>query len=294
MTLDRRTFVKAGAATAVAALTNALKGLPALAADDAVEFARHFAELGYKMVDPVNLIQPHEYNGGLLYTCLDGYHKQDRSKEPDKWFVMQGCGRLEDVEVKHEPAVLAHFHIISFRNIKPAYPGEILDLALEYLIRKAEFKPERMIFVSTEKFRPFVKQLEPFGITGKQVVYRSIDEAMQARDGSGYFSPAGHPADPGNYCASFHYVPEGKPIPKSVGYPPEGYIEIGEFLFESAKKPHVKVDALSFGVERLAMARGKPAGDFESSRKQLVAKLEAEAKRRGVDLPDAHGKYSEL
>ena len=81
-------------------------------------------------------------------------------------------------------------------------------------------------------------------------------------------------------------------MPETLNYPPEGYYEIGEFLFESEKVPTSKLEVASFGVERLAMARGKPAGDFESSRKHLISKLEEESKRRGIDLPHAHGKLS--
>ncbi|MEM7393750.1 MAG: hypothetical protein AAF492_15520 [Verrucomicrobiota bacterium] len=294
MAIDRRVFMKTGAgAAAAAALADIFRAMPALASADATGLARHFADRGYKMVDPVDMIRPHGFNGGLLYTGLNEYHMDDPGKEPDKWFVIQGCGRLEDLDRKHEPGVLAHFHILSFRNNAPAYPGETFDLALGFLVRQAGFKPERLAFVSTDKFKPYLKLLQPYGISESQVVYRSIDEARKAGDGSGFFSPKGHPAAPGNHCVSFHYVPEGTPLPDKLGYPPEGYFEIGEFLFESEKVPTSKLEVASFGVERLAMARGKPAGDFESSRDSLVAKLEEEARRRGIDLPHAHRRYAE-
>ena len=294
MTMDRRAFMKTGAgAAAAAALTDVFKAMPALAADDATGLARRFADLGYKMVEPVDLIRPHGFNGGLLYTCLNEYHRDDPRSEPERWFVMQGCGRLEDLDRKQEPGVLAHFHILSFRNNAPAYRGELLDQLLNFLVREADFKPERLLLVSTEKFKPYVKLLKPYGITEKQVFYRSMDEARKEGDGSGFFSPEGHPASPGNHCASIHYAPDAATLPETLSYPPQGYYEICEFLFESEKVPTSKLEVASFGVERLAMAQGKPAGDFESSRKHLISKLEEEAKRRGIDLPHAHRRYAE-
>jgi len=92
----------------------------------------------------------------------------------------------------------------------------------------------------------------------------------------------------------FHYAPDGTPLPETFSYPLPGYFEIGEFLFESEKVPTSKLEVASFGVERLAMAQGKSAGDFEGSRKHLIAKLEEEAKRRDINLPHAHGKLAEL
>ncbi|MEM7393751.1 MAG: hypothetical protein AAF492_15525, partial [Verrucomicrobiota bacterium] len=195
---------------------------------------------------------------------------------------------------KHEPGVLAYFHVLAFKDNAPAYPGALLGQSLEFLVRKAGFKPDRLLLVSTEEFRPYLKQLEPFGIGQEQVVLRPLSEAREAGDGSGFFSPKGYPDTPKILTASFHYIPNDQPIPKEVGYPPAGYFEIGEFAFKDEEAPTSKAEVALFGVERMTMAQGKTAGDFESSRKRLLKKLRDEAKRTGVDLPQAYKDFAAL
>ncbi len=295
MTVDRRTLLKTGAGAAtLAVLPDTLTGSLASAAGTAEGLTKHLAGMGYQGFPQASLITPHRFNGGVAFDYVHDYHADSPNGEPEKWFVLQDCSRVEDITKKHEPGVLAYFHVLAFRNNAPAYPGQVLDQSLEFLVRKAGFKPDRLLLVSTEKFRPFLKQLEPFGIGEAQVVFRKLSEARKAGDGSGFFSPKGYPETPQILTASFHYIPDDMPIPERSSYPPAGFFEIGEYAFKDEQAPASKAEVALFGIERLTMAQGKPAGDFESSRKRLLARLEEEAKRLGVDLPKAHDHFSAL
>ncbi|MEM8743412.1 MAG: hypothetical protein AAGF14_02120 [Pseudomonadota bacterium] len=293
MGIDRRTLLKTGAGAAtLAALPEIFTGSIASAAGSAEVLTSHLSEMGYQGFPQASLITPHRFNGGVAFDYVHDYHAGSANGEPEKWFVLQDCARVEDIAKKDEPGVLAYFHVLAFKNNAPAYPGELLDQSLEFLIRKNGFSPERLLLVSTEEFRPFLKHLAPFGLDKGQVVFRQLSEAREAGDGSGFFSPKGYPDSPKILTASFHYIPEGSPVPETASYPPAGYFEIGEYAFKDEQAPNSKAEVALFGVERLAMAQGKSAGDFESSRKRLLEKLKDEAKRTGVELPRAYEDFS--
>jgi hypothetical protein len=294
MTLDRRSFLKTTVGAAALALSDGVIGTAALAASDGTDLREHFAHLGYQAIAPRDLITQHAFNGGVAYDETHDYHAEAPGGEPQKWAVMQNCARLEDIAKKDQPGTLAYFHIMPCWNNAPAHRGEVLDQALGYLTREAGLKPERFVIVSTERFQPYQDQVKAFGIGESQMVYRQLDEAVKIGDGSGYFRPDGHPMAPESHGASLHYAPEGTPIAKDPGYPPQGYLEIAEFLFEHKNAQTAKPEFFAFGVERVAMAQRKFDGGFETSRAQLLADLQAEAKRRGIDLPKAHGEFSAL
>ncbi|MEM6583187.1 MAG: hypothetical protein AAF699_18055 [Pseudomonadota bacterium] len=293
MPVDRRTLLKTGAG-AIAVLPNVFTGSLASAAGTAETLTSFLTGNGYQGFPQADLITSHSFNGSVAFDYVHDYHANSPTGEPEKWFVLQDCARVEDIAKKDKPGVLAYFHVLAFKNNAPAYPGELLDQSLEFLIRQVGFKPSRLLLVSTEKFRPFLKQLEPFDIAEEQVVFRKLSDARKAGDGSGFFSPKGYPETPKILTASFHYMPEGQPMPKTSSYPPGGYFEIGEYAFKDEQAPSSKAEVALFGVERMAMAQGKTAGDFSSSRKRLLARLEEEAERRDIALPKAYHDFSAL
>ncbi|MDA7947524.1 MAG: twin-arginine translocation signal domain-containing protein [Hyphomicrobiaceae bacterium] len=295
MRVDRRTLLKTGAAAAAAtALPNGFAGSTASAAREAKSFAEYLSDLGYELIPPANLITGHSFNGGVSYDEGHDYHGGGASGEPSKWFVLQDCARLDDIAKRNEFGVLAYFHILGCTNNAPAHRGEVLEQIVKYLVGPAGLKPERFVLVATERGDGFLEQLEPFGFKRDQVVLRKLDDARTAGDGSGYFKPDGHPMGQEFHTLSFHYAPEGKDLPSGRTYPLPGYLEIGEFLFEPQHKAAKDHESFGLGAERLVMAQGKLAGDFNSSRERLLAKLRDDTKRNGLKLPNAYDNFSAL
>ncbi len=294
MSVDRRTLLKTGAiAAAAAAFPAHLTGLTASAAEEAKTYYDYFSGLGYKAIKEADLITGDSFNGGIRYDEGHDFHADAPNGEPNRWYVFQDCARVEDIAKRNQLGVLAYFHIIGCTNNTPTFRGEVLEQVVRYLVGPANLKPERFVVVGTERGEPFLSQLEPFGIKREQVVFRQLEEARSAGDGSGYFKPDGNPMGQEFHTLSFHYAPEGSDIPSERVYPLPGYLEIGEFAFEPRHDVRKESEAFGLGVERLFMARGK-SGSFERTRKLLLHKLKTEAKRREIPLPQAYHDFSEL
>ena len=295
MAVDRRTFLKtsAGAAAAVT-LSGNPTGMTAQAAGEAHSYAEYLTGLGYQGIAPADLITGHNFNGGLSYDESHDYHRKAPGGEPEKWFVLQNCARLDDIAKRNERGVLAYFHILGCVNNTPDHPGEVLQQVLAFLLGQAKLIPERLFVVATEHADPYLERVESAAVAKEQIVTRPFDEAHATGDGSGYFRPDGHPTGPELHSLSLHYVPPGIDIGTEHKYPLPDHLEIGEFLFRPKNKPGSAVEMFSLGVERLAMAQGTSAGDFETSRKRLLASLEKEAGRKNVALPKAYHDFSAL
>lgn len=294
MSVDRRTLLKTGAFAAVAAAFPAhLTGLTASAAEQAKTYYDYLSGLGYKAIKEADLITGDSFNGGIRYDEGHDYHADAPNGEPNRWHVFQDCARVEDIAKRNDLGVLAYFHIIGCTNNEPAHRGEVLEQVVRYLVGPANLKPERFVLVATERGDGYLKQLEPFGFKRDQVVFREFDEARNAGDGSGYFKPDGHPMGQELHTLSFHYAPEGSDIPAERVYPLPGYLEIGEFLFDPQHDASKESEAFGLGVERLFMAQGQ-SGSFERTRELLLHKLETEAKRREIPLPQAYHDFSAL
>ncbi len=285
MPKNRRQFLQLASGVAAVAAGLSIGGGAAAAISDAEAARRallsYFAGLGYHEQPPLELITGHPFNGGLRYdeTVADAV--------AGKTMRRQVCGRVEDIAKKDTPGVLAGFSIVAFRNETPNFDGELLVVALDYLVRRAGLPPSRLVLVSTEWIAAYRTHHERFGITVEQVVQRTSAEAMAAGDGSGFFAPKGHPLAPQIPTVSIHYVTDGA---ASAGrsHPVSGAIELGEFSLRAGPRRDLAVEEGAFGLERLMMAQGKPVPSFAQSRATLVAMLASEAKRRGVPLPEAY------
>lgn len=292
MANNRRQFLRLASGLAVTATAMSLGGRAGMAASPStsdVEAGRrkllsHFAGLGFSERPPLDLITLDGFNDGLRF---------DESATPiisGKSMSNQMCGRVEDIAKKGERGVLAGFHIFGLRNESPAFHGELLTHALDFLTRHAGLPPSRLVFVSTEWFEPYKPFLKRYGVAPAQVVQRSSVEAMAAGDGSGFFNPKGHAKNPQMPTVSIHYAIDDAAARGGV-YPVAGTIELGEFSLRAGPKRDIAVEDGGFGLERLLTAQGKTVDDFEHSRQRLMAALLEESKRRGVPLPDAYGAF---
>jgi len=288
MTLSRRKMI---GLSAVGAATLAIGGRFASAATKATDEIRshasaYFGKRGFAQTPPLSLITGHKFNDGLRYD-------ESRAQYPQQsWFSIQYSARVDDIAERNRPGVLAGFHFMAIGHPEPAEPGTLLTVVLEYLITERKLDPARMLFVSTELFKPHLERGARHGTN--RFVQRSLAEAKAAGDGSGHFAPKGHPAQPSFATVGIHYAVPGRAPPAPTSYPPPGYVEIAEAPITLGDRPRGETGNASIGLERLAMAEGKPIPDFEQSRHMLLQAIEDEAKHTGKPLPPGHAKFKAL
>ncbi len=289
MPISRRTLLEFSLAGAAGLAVGPVAGAsPARATPSAADvlkndFAATFGRLGYEAVEPLGLITGEAFNGGLRYD-------ESRPDYPAKDILfVQPAARIGDAGGRDLPGVLALFTICGLRRSDPAQPGELFGQMLAFLQERLKLDPERMVFVSTEVFAPYGEQFET--VRAGRFVKRSTEEAMSAGDGSGYFAPKDHPAAPAFSTVSIHY-PLGEAAGDGLSYPPEGHLEIAEIGLTPLDGGTGEAEVGGFGLERLLMASGQPAPDFEESRQALLRRLEDEASRTGRKLPSGYDLFA--
>jgi len=284
MASSRRDVLKATAA--LAAPQFIIHGARAAEVFDPAEPVAYFEAQGYVLLDPHPLIADYGFNGGVRF---------DEAPAPQgdgKTIRLQPCARIEDLARRGEPGVLPYFHILAYRNPAPAYPGEMTAQVLDFLVNGSGLDPHRMVVVSTELVDPLRPVFMDYGIGPSQIVQRAREAAEEEGDGSGYFSPPGHPHAPEMATASIHY-PHGEPPPQPpTTYPVEGYIELAEVSLPGTKDDPVEEGGL--GIERVAMAGDGVIDTYEEALVYLVAALEDEAEARDVPLPEGYHTFKTL
>jgi hypothetical protein len=286
MTISRRNMMQLSAAGA-ATLAVGARVAPAVAqaTDDIRKHAAAwFAGRGFAQLPPLGLVTGHAFNDGLRY---------DESRTPDpqqNWFSIQYVARVGDIDERDRAGVLAGFHIIAIGHPAPAAPGALLNVVLEYLIDERKLDPARMLFVSTELFEPHRARVARYGVD--RFMQRSLAEAKAAGDGSGHFEPRGHPAQPSFASVGIYYTAPGVAPTLPTAYPPPGYIEIAEVSIAAGSGGQGVAGSAGIGLERLAMAEGKPVPDFEQSRRALLQAIEVEARRTKQPLPPGHARFA--
>jgi hypothetical protein len=168
----------------------------------------------------------------------------------------------------------------------------MFDLVMDFLVSRRGLEPARMLFVSTELFKPILGRLD--GIGAEQFLERTVDEAEAAGDGSGFFAPEGHPYQPEIPTVGIYYrLSEPEPTGE-LSYPPEGYIEIAEVVIAPIDGQPDGPEGAGIGLERLAMAEEKSVPDFEDTRLNLLRIIEDEARREGKPLPPGYAMFASL
>lgn len=286
MILSRRNLLElsiGGAAAMVAGRQPAIAARRSL--DEIRESAVAFFQgRGHLPVPSLPMITGDDFNGGLRFDAFR------REAPPEPWAAIQTAARIDDIAERDRPGVLAGFTVVNVGFPMTADSGATLDVALDFLVEERGLNPERMVFVSTAVSKPMIERFEP--LRAGTFIERDIDEAKAAGDGSGYFAPPGHPYGPTLYTVGIYY-PFGDAVAAASTYPLDGYIEIAEITVPPADAPRRRQGG-SIGLERLAMAEGKPVPDYDESRLDLLRMIEEEAEREGKPLPPGVTAFASL
>ncbi|MCB1487729.1 MAG: hypothetical protein KDJ88_09750 [Bauldia sp.] len=284
MTLDRRRLLQLTATGAAGLLiggrgTFGAPGPIDAIVDDAVNF---FGQHGYSQVPPLSLITGNDINGGLRYDEM----RPEPAVAPE--LIIQPVARVSDIAERNRAGVLAGFNIIGL-NKPGESDGSLLADVVDFLAGRRGLDPERIHYVSTEHFRPYIERID--ALASGTFYERSLDEALAAGDGSGVFAPADHPLKPSFHTVGIYY-PQPDTVPGTpTAYPPEGFIEIAEIGIPLEGEG----DQIGgIGLERLAMAEGETLPDFEETLLNLLRAIEDEAARTGRPLPDGYTKFASL
>lgn len=274
--LSRRKLLTLSAAGAAVLATGNGKASASADGIDAIQESvqRYFGSRGHVRIPPLGLITGHAFNGGIRYD-------ETRDKPvAGKSICTQYAARIEDIEERDRPGVLAGFNIIALQDSTAQAPGALFDGVIDFLVGEQDLDPGRMMFVSTEVFRPHAERID--AVMAERVLERREEEARQAGDGSGYFAPEGHPFAPGCHTVAIYHPLPGEGSEPATGYPLPGYVEIAEVSLS----PGDQVAAI--GLERLAVAKGIKAMNFEDSLQELLRALRKEAESRGTALPPGY------
>jgi hypothetical protein len=285
---NRRSVMRlcAGAAAAVA-----MRAPSHAASDSTTDAVREDAVydltgLGYTELPPLPLITGDAFNGGIRYD-------ETRPDNPaGAWLTVQRCARVDDIAEMDRPGVLASFTLLGLGVSKPRHQGVVFEHILHFLTTQRGLDPSRIVYVSTELFRPYRDTYE-IARAGR-FIERPLAEAKAAGDGSGYFRPEGHPLQPEIPTVGIYYpLPDTEPA-ESLALPLDGYLEIGEASALPLDAGTVQPEGGGLGLERLVMVAGGDAPGFEESRLSLLAACQAEADRDGKPLPPGYADFDAL
>ncbi len=288
MDLTRRRLMQLSAGGALALTADAHAALAAADPVDAVRAnaLRFFSGRGFTEASPLGMLTGAEFNGGLRYD------ETQPGPLVGPAMTVQTAARIGDIEERTRPGVLAVFTIFGISHPQPVEPTLHVAGIVDFLIDERRLDRDRLLFVSTERFRPLVDRLDR--VDAAQVLERSFDEALAIGDGSGVFAPAGHPLAPRTASVGVYYRLPGTAKGGAVAYPPQGHIEIAEIGIASLEGDHHAPLDAAIGLERVAMAEGNAVPDFEETRLNLLRVIEDEARRTGKDLPPGYTMFAAL
>ena len=275
MSIDRREFLKVGAAFGVGSVF--VSGCASLSPKTATsaritpeettaQISRYLEGRGYTKVKPVPLVTGHSFNGGLEYD-------EDETSLKPATYVVQAVARANDVSVAHVPGALPLFTILGVKTGGGAKDEGSIDLVMGYLTKEAGLDPQRIRLTTTERASHCFALFEKYGITKSQIRLRPWAEAFADGNGSGYFKPHGHPRKPAGETISLEYLLTGGKE-----------IEIGEVGYHPGKRPL----GGGLGIERVTMARNDRAMLWSEGLGAFKAAVEADAKRQGRPLPPGY------
>ncbi|MCX7393324.1 MAG: hypothetical protein NTW75_04275 [Planctomycetales bacterium] len=264
MSIDRREFLKVGAAFGVASVSTKTAASVGITPEETTaQIARYLAGRGYTKVKPVPLVTGHPFNGGLEYD-------EDETSLKPVTYVVQTVARANDVSVAHVLGTLPLFTILGVKTGNGANEEDAVGLLMGYLTKEADLDPQRIRLTTTKRASHCFPLFEKYGITKSQIRLRPWAEAFADGNGSGYYNPHGHPRKPASESISLEYVLTGGKE-----------IEIGEIGYHSGMRPRVG----GLGIERVTMARNNRAMMWSERLGAFKAAVKADAKRQGRPLP---------
>ena len=275
MSIDRREFLKVGAAFGVGSVfvsgcaslsTKTATSARVTPEETTAQISRYLEGRGYTKVKPAPLVTGHSFNGGLEYD-------EDETSLKPATYVVQTVARANDVSVAHVPGALPLFTILGVKTGEGAKGDYAVDLLMGYLTKEAGLDPQRIRLTTTERASHCFPLFEKYGITKSQIRLRPWAEAFADGNGSGYFKPHGHPRKPACESISLEYLLTGGKE-----------IEMGEILYHSGMRPR----GGALGIERVTMARNDCAMMWSEGLGAFKAAVEADAKRQGRPLPPGY------
>ena len=288
MRLNRRSVIElsvAGAATLT--LGGRIASGAALTTEELHDSAAaFFGDHGFRGVPAHGIITGQDFNGGLVH---DPIHPH---VFPRASMGVQLVARVDDIAERDRPGVLACFNVLAVQSEPSPDPGALFSLVMNFLVDERGLDPSRMLFVSTAQFKSLLDEAD--GLSEAQFLERSQTDVETAGDGSGLFAPGGHPYQPRIPTVGIYYPLPGSEPSGDLFYPPDGYIEIAEVAIAPIDGESDGPEGACIGLDRLAMAEGKPALNFDENRLNLLRIIEDEAKREGKDLPPGYAKFASL
>jgi hypothetical protein len=243
-----------------------------------VRTLRYFQKQGYSRVAPVSIISDLDYNEGLNYD--EAVYFDDNQAR----FVLQSCSRSEDIAHKNKPGTLPIFTILGYSwQLDSDFTGPT-KLLFDYLIGHVGLDPSRLRVTTTELAEPLFSTFEFYGVFLPQIRLRSLQEAKDSGDGSGFFRPHGHPDSPDFPTYSVEYVFSAKTQEKQKSYDfdtPINEIELAEIGLNN----DFGFSAGAIGLDRVMMAKNDKAMYWESYLPVFKHAVLAEAQREQKQLP---------
>lgn len=286
MSIDRHVMKLSGAGIAALSIAPGRAAATGEADPDIAEAAStYFSALGYKPLPPLSLITGDDaFNGGLRFDPTR------RDFDPKGQFVIQRLARVADAENRDAPGVLASFNVIGLQGRVQDKPGDLLLHVLDFLTAHRALGSARMQFVSTASVFPLLEAVGP--VADGNRVERSVAEARHTADGAGVYAPQGHPFGVDITTVGIFYPVAGGAIGPQPDHAPQGTVKIAEIGVGPAREGLSPVEYGLIGIERLALAEGRPLPDFEETRLDLLRALEREAETRGIALPPGYSAFA--
>ncbi len=217
--------------------------------EDTKKDADHYwRQQGYTKIAAASLISGIDYNDGINYDDSIQDYDPDQAQ-----FLFQPNSRVEDIVNKHKPGTLPLFTILGFSwPLDSDFTGPTI-LVFDYLINHLKIDPSKLKITTTVLAEGLFPLFDSYGVSLSKIRLRSLEEAKDAGDGSGWFSPKDHPAAPAIPTYSIEYVLTHKQKKGDVAATTYE-IELAEIGLKNDQG-----FAGGIGLERLTMARNNRA-----------------------------------
>jgi len=228
-----------------------------------------YTSRGFHQATALPIISGHQFNDGLNYDDII-----PSGIKPA--FVVQPSARVEDVTKKDKLGTLPFFTILASSHATNASLAEQLKADIKLLVTDLGLKPQLLRITSTELIKPYLQLFVDAGITETQIRLRPLEQAKKAGDGSGWFAPVGHPAQPSYSTLSVEYqMPDGAEL------------EIAEFGLSPTQSEAGGV-GIGIGIERLTMARNDTYLNWNDYLPAFKQAVESDARDNKKKLPPGY------
>ena len=160
-------------------------------------------------------------------------------------------------------------------------------LLFDYLIGHVGLDPSRLRITTTELAEPLFPTFEFYGVYLAQIRLRSLQEARDSGDGSGFFAPHGHPDSPAYPTYSVEYVlsAETQEKRKSGDFDTSIHeIELADIALD--KNPSFTAGGI--GLDRVLMAKNDKVMSWESYLPVFKHAVLAAAQQEQKPLPKGY------